>query len=106
MVSTPARARRQRKTRPGDVGRVGGCALTAAPILLPGSRHSRRRGPVRFLDSRESHLPPPLHHHGVSPASPDAPVGWRAVAFSSADTLLAVLAALPRDADLVVVRRE
>ena len=33
-------------------------------------------------------------------------VGWRAVAFSSADTLLAVLAALPPDADLAVVRRE
>lgn len=28
------------------------------------------------------------------------------MAFSSADTLLAVLAALPRDADLAVVRRE
>ena len=41
---------------------------------------------------------------GVGPGLPT--VGWRAVAFSSADTLLAVLAALPPDADLAVVRRE
>jgi hypothetical protein len=38
--------------------------------------------------------------------SRSGPVGWRAVAASPADLLLAVLAALPQDADLAVVRRE
>src|SRR5581483_7406598 len=78
VVTTNASARRQRKTRPDD-GEGGGCELTGRRILLPGTSRPRRSGTV--------------------------PVGWRSVA-SPADVLLAVLAALPPDADLVVVRRE
>ena len=52
--------------------------LTAGGILLPAVRRPR----------------------------PGAPVGFWAVAVSPADLLLAVLGALPRDADVAVVRRE
>lgn len=49
---------------------------------------------------------PRLDCNAGAGASGSGPVGWRAVAPSPADLLLAVLAALPPDADLAVVRRE
>src|SRR5207249_7556675 len=44
--------------------------------------------------------PGPPHRARVS-----GPVGWRAMPPTAAELLLAVLGALPRDADLAVVRR-